>query len=121
MISSPNEFEPCAPLFAISVNATDEFGGEPSEHQTKQHLNRNAIGYAVKLQKQESVDRFTHPKRCKQHSCSEQIYFQTLHWLKAYRVVAAVTCPHRVHPHTSLKLSLFPELAVCGSSLWQTH
>jgi hypothetical protein len=47
MIPSPNEVEPGAPLLAISVNAADELSGEPGKYQTKQHLNRNAIGCAV--------------------------------------------------------------------------
>jgi hypothetical protein len=49
MTPSPNEVEPSTPLLAISVNAADEPGGEPGKYQTKQHLNRNTIGYAVKL------------------------------------------------------------------------
>jgi len=49
MTPSPNEVEPSTPLLAISVNASDEPSGEPGKHQTKQHLNRNTIGYAVKL------------------------------------------------------------------------
>jgi hypothetical protein len=49
MIPNPNEVEPRAPLLAISVNAADELGGEPGKYQTKQHLNRNTTGYAVKL------------------------------------------------------------------------
>ena len=75
MIPSPNEVEPGAPLFAISVNATDEPGGEPGEYQTKQRLDRNPIGCSVKVRKQDSIDRFTHPKRRKQYSSPEQIYF----------------------------------------------
>src|SRR5208337_4940903 len=45
----PNEVEPCASLLAISVNAADELSGKPGKYRTKQHLNRNAIGCAVKL------------------------------------------------------------------------
>jgi hypothetical protein len=49
MIPSPNEVEPCAPLLAISVNAADELGGDPGKYQTKQPLNRDTIGCAVKV------------------------------------------------------------------------
>jgi hypothetical protein len=120
MIPSPNEVEPRASLVAFSVNAADEPSGEPGKHQTKHHLNRNAIGCAVKLGKRESVDRFTHPKRCEQYSCSEQIYFQALHWLQVYGIVASVTCPRKVDGHLSPNdLSMFPrpqsEIAVSVS------
>ena len=49
VIPSPNEVEPCASLLAMSVNATAELSGEPGKYQTKQHLNRNTVGCAVKL------------------------------------------------------------------------
>ena len=68
MIPSQNEIEACAPLLAISVNASDELSGEPRKYQTKQPFNRNTIGRAVELGKQEAIDRFTRPKRCEQRS-----------------------------------------------------
>src|ERR1019366_5625247 len=62
MIASPNEVKPCAPLLAIPVSITDEPNGEPGKNQTEQSLNRKAIGRAVKLCKQDSVNRFPHPQ-----------------------------------------------------------
>jgi hypothetical protein len=82
MIPSQNEIEARAPLLAISVNSSDELSGEPSKYQTKQPFNRNTIGRAVELGKQEAIDRFTRPKRCEQHSEPEQIHLQAFHWLK---------------------------------------
>ena len=49
MIPGPNEVEPRAPLLAILVSDAAELSGKPRKYQTKQHLNRNTIGYAAKL------------------------------------------------------------------------
>src|ERR1035438_9016548 len=49
---SPNKVEPCASLLAMSVDAANELSGEPGKYQTKEHLNGNTIGGAVKLRKQ---------------------------------------------------------------------
>ncbi len=49
MIPSKDEVKPCAPLLPIPVSITNELSGEPGKYQTKHHLNRNTIGYAVKF------------------------------------------------------------------------
>src|SRR5258708_20407576 len=47
MIPGPNKLEPGAPLLAISVNAADEFSGQPGKDPPKKHLSMTPLSLPV--------------------------------------------------------------------------